>query len=150
MTFLGALVAFVWITVAHRNPLTTALRLSVFGPKEDAVLAARLQRTRPSRCGCNRRIPWAGSLRFCWASCALPFRVPAIGFTPDTCDARMKSLIVALNVVFAFVPLQAQTNFWNPSLGHTQLVIWPGNAPDSPLIARPETTITVTNSLIRE
>jgi hypothetical protein len=38
--FLGALIAFVWSAIAHQNPLTMALGLSVFGPKEDAVLAA--------------------------------------------------------------------------------------------------------------
>ena len=38
--FLGALIAFVWSAIAHQNPLTMALGLSVLGPKEDAVLAA--------------------------------------------------------------------------------------------------------------
>jgi hypothetical protein len=35
--FLGALIAFVWSAIAHQNPLTMALGLSVLGPKEDAV-----------------------------------------------------------------------------------------------------------------
>jgi hypothetical protein len=38
--FLGALIALVWSAIAHQNPLTIALGLSVLGPKEDAVRAA--------------------------------------------------------------------------------------------------------------
>ena len=36
---LGALVAFIWSSVLHMNPLTAALGLSTFNDKEDAVLA---------------------------------------------------------------------------------------------------------------
>ena len=36
---LGGLVAFIWSAVAHMNPLTAALGLSMFNEKEDAVLA---------------------------------------------------------------------------------------------------------------
>jgi len=35
--FLGALIAFVWSAIAHQNPLTMALGLSVLGSKEEAV-----------------------------------------------------------------------------------------------------------------
>jgi acetyl esterase/lipase/GNAT superfamily N-acetyltransferase len=44
---------------------------------------------------------------------------------------RMKSLIFALCVVFAFGDLRAQTNVWQQSPGHTQIPIWPGAAPDA-------------------
>ena len=43
----------------------------------------------------------------------------------------MKSLIVALSIVFAVHCLGAQTNVWRPTLGHTQVAIWPGAAPDA-------------------
>ena len=52
----------------------------------------------------------------------------------------MKSLIVALWVVVAFVSLSAQTAVWPPSPGHTQVPIWPGAAPDAVRVAGPEVT----------
>src|SRR6266704_5423588 len=47
--FLGALIAFVWSAIAHQNPLTMTLGLSVLGPKEDAVLAALKRELRCSK-----------------------------------------------------------------------------------------------------
>lgn len=47
----------------------------------------------------------------------------------------MKPLIFALSSVFAFAGMCAQTPAWQPSLGHTQVPIWPGTVPD----ARPYT-----------
>jgi acetyl esterase/lipase len=44
----------------------------------------------------------------------------------------MKSLLLALGIVFACGGLFAQTNVWQPSPGHTQLPIWPGAVPDAP------------------
>ena len=41
-------------------------------------------------------------------------------------DVKMKHLIFALGVVFAFGELRAQTNVWQPSPEHTQVPIWPG------------------------
>jgi len=38
----------------------------------------------------------------------------------------MKPLIFALWIVFACGGLNAQTNVWQPSPGHTQVPIWPG------------------------
>ena len=43
----------------------------------------------------------------------------------------MKPSILALCLVFTIVNLRAQTNVWQPSLGHTQVPIWPGAAPDA-------------------
>ena len=43
----------------------------------------------------------------------------------------MKPLIFALWVVFACGSLNAQTNVWQPSPGHTQVPIWPGAVPDA-------------------
>jgi hypothetical protein len=59
--FLGALIAFVWSAIAHQNPLTMALGLSVLGPKEDAVLAALKSNVRR-----------AGTLLFPWSSARVP------------------------------------------------------------------------------
>jgi len=38
--FLGALIAFVWSAIVHMNPVTGPMGLSMFGAKEDTVLAA--------------------------------------------------------------------------------------------------------------
>jgi len=43
----------------------------------------------------------------------------------------MKPLIFAFCVVLTFGDLNAQTNVWQPSPGHTQVPIWPGTAPDA-------------------
>lgn len=43
----------------------------------------------------------------------------------------MKLLFLCLSVIFTFVRLDAQTNVWQPSPGHTQIPIWPGIPPDA-------------------
>lgn len=48
----------------------------------------------------------------------------------------------ALYVVFACGSLNAQTNVWQPSPGHTQVPIWPGAVPDAQPVAGPEITRT--------
>ncbi|MFZ3214479.1 MAG: alpha/beta hydrolase [Candidatus Acidiferrales bacterium] len=60
----------------------------------------------------------------------------------------MRTLIVALCVVFASGGLSAQTHAWQPSPGHTQVPIWPGVAPDAQLSLGPEDMATVTDSLV--
>lgn len=57
----------------------------------------------------------------------------------------MKSLLLALCVVFIVGNLNAQTNVWQPSQGHTQIPIWPGTAPDAQPVAAPENDTTKTN-----
>jgi acetyl esterase/lipase len=64
-------------------------------------------------------------------------------------ELKMKPLIFAFCVMFAFGRLSAQTNVWQPSAGHTQLPIWPGAVPDAQPVAGPEDdTTTVTNPLV--
>lgn len=53
----------------------------------------------------------------------------------------MKSLSFALCVVCACSGLSAQTPAWQPSPGHTQIVIWPGAPPDPQPVAGPERTV---------
>jgi acetyl esterase/lipase len=53
-------------------------------------------------------------------------------------QTAMKSLITALSIVFTFSTVNAQTNVWQPSLGHTQIPIWPGAPPDSRPMKGPE------------
>ena len=48
----------------------------------------------------------------------------------------------ALSIVFASGALSAQTSAWQPSLGHTQVPIWPGVAPDAQPVEGPETSTT--------
>ena len=43
----------------------------------------------------------------------------------------MKLLIFVLFIALAPFCLNAQTNVWQPSLGHTQMPIWPGTPPDA-------------------
>jgi acetyl esterase/lipase len=50
----------------------------------------------------------------------------------------MKTLIVVFFVAFRVVNLYAQTNIWQPSPGHTQILIWPGGAPDMQPVPGPE------------
>jgi acetyl esterase/lipase len=45
----------------------------------------------------------------------------------------MKIFFLTFCFVFAFVELNAQTNVWQPSPGHTQIPIWPGTPPDAHL-----------------
>ena len=49
-----------------------------------------------------------------------------------------KPLIFVFWVVFACGWLNAQTNGWQPSPGHSQVPIWPGAAPDARPVAGPE------------
>jgi acetyl esterase/lipase len=51
-----------------------------------------------------------------------------------------KHLISAIFIVFAFSGLSAQTSAWQPSSGHTQVLIWPEAAPDAQVVAGPETS----------
>jgi acetyl esterase/lipase len=53
-------------------------------------------------------------------------------------EVKMKRLIIALCIVFAFGSLHAQTNVWQPSPGHMQAPIWPGVVPDAQPVAGPE------------
>src|SRR6267154_5417117 len=50
----------------------------------------------------------------------------------------MKPLLFAACVVFACGVLSAQTPGWQPSPGHKQVPIWPGQAPDEQPVAGPE------------
>jgi acetyl esterase/lipase len=50
----------------------------------------------------------------------------------------MKALIFFLCVVFMFGTLSAQQTTWQPSPGHTQVLIWPGREPDPQPVAGPE------------
>ena len=43
----------------------------------------------------------------------------------------MKCLIFALCAAFEFGVLSAQHPVWQPSPGHTQVLIWPGTPPDA-------------------
>jgi acetyl esterase/lipase len=54
----------------------------------------------------------------------------------------MKLLVSALFVVLACGTLTAQTAAWQPSPGHTQIPIWPGQAPDPQPAKGPETAET--------
>jgi acetyl esterase/lipase len=60
----------------------------------------------------------------------------------------MKPLIFALCVVFAFCAVRAQTPAWQPSLGHTQVPIWPAAVPDAQPVTGSENTITDTKELV--
>lgn len=50
----------------------------------------------------------------------------------------MRTLIFTLCFVSTCAGLNAQTNLWQPSAGHTQVPIWPGAVPDARPIAGPE------------
>jgi acetyl esterase/lipase len=52
----------------------------------------------------------------------------------------MKQLLRAIWIVFVVGSLRAQTADWQPSLGHTQIAIWPGTAPDAQPTTGPERT----------
>lgn len=51
----------------------------------------------------------------------------------------MKILFTVFCFVFAFGYVYAQTNIWQPSPGHTQILIWPGAIPDAKIISGMET-----------
>jgi acetyl esterase/lipase len=52
----------------------------------------------------------------------------------------MLALILLLVVLSVGGPLDAQTNVWQPTAGHTQVPIWPGIGPDAQPAAGPEFT----------
>ncbi len=56
----------------------------------------------------------------------------------------MKSLIFAFCVVFAVGDLGARADVWQPSVGHVQIPIWPGAAPDAEAVPGPENYTTTT------
>ena len=60
----------------------------------------------------------------------------------------MKLLIFAASVIFAFGSLGAQTPAWQPSLGHSQVPIWPGAAPDAQPVPGPENESAVKDDLV--
>jgi acetyl esterase/lipase len=60
-------------------------------------------------------------------------------------EIAMKSLILALGVVFAIGGLRAQTTVWQPSPGHSQVPIWPGATPDAQPVPGPEDVGTTGN-----
>jgi acetyl esterase/lipase len=60
----------------------------------------------------------------------------------------MKLLTIALGVVLGASDIDAQTNVWQPSPGHTQVAIWPGTVPDAKPMAGPEVAHTVTKTLV--
>jgi acetyl esterase/lipase len=43
----------------------------------------------------------------------------------------MKLLLLSLFTIFALFRLDAQTNVWQPSPGHVQILLWPGTPPDA-------------------
>ena len=53
----------------------------------------------------------------------------------------IKPLIFALCGVFTCGHLNAQTNVWQASPGHTQVRIWPGAPPDAQPVAGPESIV---------
>ena len=57
----------------------------------------------------------------------------------------MKPPILILIVIFLSGGLNAQTNVWQPSSGHTQVSIWPGEAPDAQPMPGPEHCSMFTN-----
>jgi len=57
----------------------------------------------------------------------------------------MKRLLVGVCVLFALHRLTAQTTIWQPSPGHTQTPIWPGEPPDAQPLPRAEIVGPVTD-----
>ncbi len=60
----------------------------------------------------------------------------------------MRLLILLLGVIVSSCVVSAQTSAWQPSLGHIQIPIWPGVAPDSHALTEPEQTKTETQELV--
>ena len=52
--------------------------------------------------------------------------------------ARVKRFALTLVVFYLSTGLNAQKTMWQPSPGHTQIAIWPGQAPDPQPVAGPE------------
>src|SRR5580698_3211344 len=53
-------------------------------------------------------------------------------------------LIFAVGVIISLGNLRAQTNAWQPSPGHKQILLWPGKPPDARLASGPEFATTST------
>lgn len=70
----------------------------------------------------------------CWSACW-------IGGT------NTSALLVAFSVMFASGALQAQTPAWQPSSGHTQMPIWPREAPDQQPGAKSVESMTIEKDL---
>ena len=60
----------------------------------------------------------------------------------------MKTWIVLLCLLFACASVQAKTDVWQPTAGHTQLPLWPGSVPDAQPMPGPETETLRTEHLI--
>ncbi|HEY4416363.1 MAG TPA: alpha/beta hydrolase [Verrucomicrobiae bacterium] len=60
----------------------------------------------------------------------------------------MKFLILVSLLGLTLCQLDAQTNGWQPSPGHTQVAIWPVAVPDAQPMAGPEVATTVTKPLV--
>lgn len=60
----------------------------------------------------------------------------------------MKHLLFAMCVVVALGGLSAQTTSWQPSPGHTQIQIWPGEPPDAQQLPRAEIAAPVKDHLV--
>jgi acetyl esterase/lipase len=58
----------------------------------------------------------------------------------------MKACFLLLYAAFAMATLNAQSNVWQPSPGHSQIPIWPGKAPDAQRVASHEAAIPVIKS----
>jgi acetyl esterase/lipase len=63
----------------------------------------------------------------------------------QTKTARKSWWIFALCIFFALGGLHAQQAAWQPSLGRSQMPIWPGVAPDTQSVTGPEVATTRTN-----
>jgi acetyl esterase/lipase len=74
-------------------------------------------------------------LKKCFAELSINFSLNA--------RILMKPLIFALAVVFPAVCLYAETPGWQPSPGHTQVPIWPGEVPDARPVKESEVVTTV-------
>lgn len=80
---------------------------------------------------------WESKIRYSDANLASQFSCQSLAF-PLSLWLKMKHLIFAFCVVFAFGRLNAQTNVWQPSPGHSQMPIWPGAVPDAQPVPGPE------------
>src|SRR5690242_12743733 len=58
--------------------------------------------------------------------------------TTSTMRGMIAKVLFVACTVFACGSLNAQTNVWRPSPGHTQLPIWPGAVPDPQPVSGPE------------
>jgi acetyl esterase/lipase len=61
---------------------------------------------------------------------------------PLPCARRMKStLCVAIGMAIWLCSPDARADVWQPSPGHTQLALWPGDPPDAPAVPGPAETV---------